>query len=444
MTTKILLRSCAAVLALCGLAPAVQAAEPAPAAVTRPKMEFGFEQRVRFENFDNVTDWNDARDDERSHYRWRSRLWASIPLGEGYTVAVGISNESRKITSPDTPYHWDETFVETAYVDARLAPGATVRVGRQNVTRGEGFLLIDGSPLDGSRSFYVNGAVVGLSFGGGRFDLLALDNPREDHRLPRFDDGHKALAERHERAYGAYWTRPAAGRAPAWEAYWLVKDETDDARAVTSPAYRPDRRLHTVGGRLVQALGHGWSVTGEAALQRGHQDGGTAIRGFGGYAYLRKSFDHPWKPALQTGYTYLSGDDPGTAGKDEGWDPLFSRYPKWSDLMIYAQVTEHGVSYWTNTALWQFEATATPARWLSGRATWYRVDAPERFPGNPAVFGRGSRRGNLFETRLDVAAGSHWKGHLQGERLAPGAFYASDDAAWFLRAEVIYTFKLTR
>ena len=34
-----------------------------------------------------------------------------------------------------------------------------------------------------------------------------------------------------------------------------------------------------------------------------------------------------------------------------------------------------------------------------------------------------------------------WRGHVVGEWLAPGDFYAHDDGGWFFRAEVIYGFK---
>ena len=50
---------------------------------------------------------------------------------------------------------------ETLYLEHRFADGASLRVGRQDITRGDGFILTDGSPLDGSRVVYFN-AVVGL------------------------------------------------------------------------------------------------------------------------------------------------------------------------------------------------------------------------------------------------------------------------------------------
>ncbi len=37
----------------------------------------------------------------------------------------------------------------------------------------------------------------------------------------------------------------------------------------------------------------------------------------------------------------MSGDDPST-DDNEGWDPLFSRWPKWSELYIYSLATEGG------------------------------------------------------------------------------------------------------
>jgi hypothetical protein len=37
----------------------------------------------------------------------------------------------------------------------------------------------------------------------------------------------------------------------------------------------------------------------------------------------------------------------------------------------------------------------------------------------------------------------NWRGHLVGEYLAPGDFYAGGDAGWFFRAEVVCSFWTT-
>ena len=215
----------------------------------------------------------------------------------------------------------------------------------------------------------------------------------------------------------------------------------------------PHWSINTVGSRLVKGLGDGWSVNGEFAYQWGKQDGYTVstyatrdayqsrdIGAWGGYAKVKKAFDPAWKPSVSLGYIGLSGDKPGTS-KDEAWDPLFSRWPKWSELFVVTQINEKGVSYWTNTAMWELEFRCSPASFLDLRGTYYKMSAYQAPYAPGAILGTGKGRGDLWEVRADYKIGPSVKGHLVYEHLAPGDFYAKQDAAFFLRFEIGYTFK---
>jgi hypothetical protein len=178
----------------------------------------------------------------------------------------------------------------------------------------------------------------------------------------------------------------------------------------------------------------------ELAGQAGGQHPASDIRAWGAQTSVKKSFAHATKPSLLLGWTGLSGDDPATA-TNENWDPLFSRYPKWSELYIYTQGSERGPAYWTNLSMWQAEARLTPVKPLDLRATYYRMDAFHRFPGKPAIYASGTHRGDLYEARADLKVNDNWRGHVVGEYLAPGGFYTGTDAGWFFRAEVSCSFK---
>ena len=137
----------------------------------------------------------------------------------------------------------------------------------------------------------------------------------------------------------------------------------------------------------------------------------------------------------------MSGDDPATKGRDEGFDPLFSRWPKWSEMYIYSQFREKGVGYWTNLAMAQAEAAFSPWRPTIWRFTYYHMDAFHPFSANPTIFGTGTRRGEQLQTRLDVTINPSWKAHALYEYHLPAKFYRAGDSGYFLRFEVIYTFK---
>lgn len=401
--------------------------------------EFGFEERVRSENWDDLGDFSNRAADTQRQWRFRTKLWCSLALTDTIDALILVNNETKKVTTPETDFLWDEVIFENLYLDFRFGGGWTLRAGRQNFSRGEGFVFMDGGPMDGSRTGYVNGLVLARAKGLSKLEFLALSDPHRDLYLPRFNDRVRPLIEWDEQGLGFYFTHQVPQKT-AWETYYFFKTETRDSRPRSSPVYQSDRRFHTVGGRLVQPMTPGWSLTAEAALQWGKQEADRRINAYGGYAALLKTLDRPWKPTLALGYTELSGDDPSTR-RNEGWDPLFSRWPKWSELYIYTLARELGVAYWTNLALWQAEIRVTPATWAEGRITWYDLKAQYPFPGKPALYSDGRHRGHLFQARLDLTFGKNWKGHAVYESFNPGDFYTGVDPAYFFRVEASYQFK---
>lgn len=406
-------------------------------------VELGFEERFRSENWDNLADFSDATADTRHQFRFRTKIWSRFVFGSKAELMVALNNESRKIFTPDAPYRWDEVIVENLYLDVKPGGSWSARIGRQNLMRGEGMVLFDGGALDGSRTAYFNALDVGYAFGKSKIEFIALSDPQHDIYLPRFNEKTaKPLTEWDERALGAYYTGkdvPDTGI----EAYYFFKTETGDTRAADPPARQPDRRLHTLGGRVAREIGKGWAANGEVALQWGTQDPEAAIRAWAFTGQIRKSFAVAAKPSVSLGWIGLSGDDPSSTGKNEGWDPLFSRWPKWSDLYIYSLAGERGVAYWTDLGMWQAEALVTPWKPLALRATYYKLRAFHPFPGDPTVFGAGKDRGDLLQFRADATAGAHFRGHVVYERLAPGDFYTGSNSAWFFRVEAMYTYKHT-
>ena len=423
-------------LALALLAPAVsaQTGEPKP-------LEWGFEQRVRNENWDNILDYNDGAPDLRNQIRYRTRLWANVPVSSNIDVFAGLNQETNQIIRQRAPYRLDEVVLDAAYIDFKkvFVKGLSLRVGRQNIIKGEGFLLLEGNPYDGSRSIYFNAADLAYSWKKSKIELIGIFNPIRDRFLPQIHDRHKNLIEWNEQAIGAYYTNKNSAKT-SLEAYYFWKKEYGDYRAPTHPQYQPDRHIHTAGGRAVQQLDKAWSLTGELALQWGAQHPQTAIRGWGGYGYAKRTFARRGKPYLQAGYWGFSGDDPKTTDKVEGWDPLFSRWPKWSELYIYTQWKEKGVAYWTNLGMWQGEVGWSPWK-LECRGTYYHMSAFHPFAGTPTMYGTGLLRGDHYQGRVDLKVDKHWQGHVLWEDFLPGSFYSKRDRGYFLRFEVIYALK---
>jgi hypothetical protein len=424
---------------------ACSAAESAPSA---SKIEFGFEERVRTENSDNSTDFdrNAAKDDASHQWRFRTRAWARLSAGANTELMFSLNNESRKKTTPRVALTMDETVIDNFYLDRRFADGASIRIGRQNLSKGDGFIVADGGPGDGSRTAYFNAIDLGWTSGKSRLDLLIISDPHRDEYLPRIHDQTRTLIDWDENALGLYWT-DASRAQTTLEAYYFYKSETGDTCALTNPKRQGDRMFHTLGARVARDLPRNWSVKAELAAQAGVQRPDRDVLAWGAQASVKKAFACGTKPSILLGWTGLSGDNPATTTRNEGWDPLFSRYPKWSELYIYSLGSERGSSYWTNLSMGQAEVRLMPAQPLELRATYYRMAAFHAmgafapFPAKPKLFGGGTLRGDLFAARADYKLNDNWRGHVVGEYLAPGDFYAGSDYGWFLRAEVLCSFK---
>ncbi|HWR34563.1 MAG TPA: alginate export family protein [Clostridia bacterium] len=425
---------------LTALAGEERAVTQGSAAQSKKLIEYGFEGRFRSEAWNNV-DFNSTLPDSRNQFRFRTKFWTNVPLGQHVDVFMQLGNEFKKQATPELKFDPDEVFVDSFYVNVKdlFTRGLNLRVGRQNFFRGEGMVLMDGSPLEGSRGFYYNAINLSYSWRKSNLELIGIYNPRRDRFLPRVNNKDKYLNEWDEQAIGLYYSDKNHSRSE-WESYYFYKKELHDYRAKTNPQFQSDRYLHTTGGRLVQTFGKGFTATGEAALQLGRQHPGVDVRGWSAYGYVKKSFVARGTPYVLAGNWAMSGDDPRTDAV-EGWDPLFSRWPRWSDLYIYSQVREKGVSYWTNTALMQAEAGFTPHKKVALRATYYHMRAFHPFPGEASVFSKGKHRGDLLQARVDFKLNDAVRGHLQYESLLPGNFYSGQTSGHFVRSELVYQFK---
>jgi hypothetical protein len=413
-----------------------------PAHVGSPKRKLitlGWEERIRSENWNNVTDFNDVAADPRRQVRFRTRIWMNLFLGSHVEFCAGLNNEFKKQTTPGLKLDPDEVLFENLFLDFKniAVPGLSFRIGRQNLSKGEGALIFESTPLDGSRTVYSNLAGLTYSFRKSSFEFIGVLNPARDRFLPTINDKNKPLLEWDEQAVGFYYTDKNHSRTQ-FENYYLYKKEVHDSRAPTHPQFQPDRHLHTAGGRVVQKLEKGFSLTGECAGQWGRQHPGRDIRGWGGYGYLKKTWDLKWKPTMQFGYWGFSGDDPSTPAI-EAWDPLFSRWPKWSELYIFSLNREKGASYWSNTRMLQVEAGLSPRSFLDVRLTYYHMNAFHPFLGDPQVFGTGTDRGDMFQGRIDFRLNKKMRGHVLYEHQIPGNYYRVGDDAYFLRFEMNYS-----
>ena len=132
----------------------------------------------------------------------------------------------------------------------------------------------------------------------------------------------------------------------------------------------------------------------------------------------------------------MSGDDNATEDW-EGWDPLFGRWPKWSESYIYTQLLEGGVAYWTNLHFIYIRSDFDIAPNVSLRAEYQGLMAPRAYQGSP-LGSTGTARGDMVIGKVTYKVNDYLSGNVTWEHFNPGDYYWEDaDAANWLRFELM-------
>jgi hypothetical protein len=401
-----------------------------------PRLSFIFAERFRFEAWDNAVSLDDSANDAMAYTRTRTTLGLRWLAARNVEVLAKVTNEFRVYLAPkDRPFNWHEVFFDNLYVKWDV-PGrlpVTVTVGRQDIRLGEGFIIADGTPGDGSRSYYFNALRVDTSFNkANKLIFLAHAQETHDKYLPVVHDRTQSLAEQPERVVGLYY-EGALGRTRL-DAYAMRK--TTEA---TEP-WPVAGRIDTLGARGRLLVMKRLSLTGEAAYQTGTY--GVAGRSaFGGLFHLDYEVEKavPLVKTLTFGGIFLSGDKPGTA-RMEGWDPIFSRWPKWSEGYIYTFTRESRPAYWSNLSSLYGSVGLDLGSRADAALTAHFLGAdearPDGFPG-----GAGLNRGVLLAGRLNFTVSKRLSGHFIWEHFDPGNFYRPGASSYnWLRFELTFRY----
>jgi len=407
---------------------------------------FGYSQRMRIETWDNTTSFDQDAGAGNSYFRNRTSFWASWFPKQKIELTARLTNEFKYYFVPENRhFNWDEVFFELLYIklDSASIRPYMVTLGRQNLFLGEGFIVADGGPLDGSRSAYFNALRLDYFLGASnRFTLFGVYQPEKDKLLPVINTRDRALVEEDHDGAGLYWT----GKLSSYslEAYWIHKNVYHGEHR----ALLPESRLNCLGGRAVIPLRPQFSIIAEGAFQFGKTDS-EKHEAVGGYAY--GSYETGWplkfRKIITLGYIYLGGDDL-YSGKDEGWDPMFARWPKWSESYIYSFIPESRVAYWTNLRSFFFKTSVDITPDLNFNFDYHYMQAPAGYRGviPENYIEKNARRGDLFIGRINYKFDKNISGHVLWESFKPGNFYnrllddhQADDYSW-ARMELMLTF----
>ena len=416
----------------------VRAAENAAA---NTKLKLFFWERIRQESWDNTMSLNDGGSDSSAYLRLRTSVGGQWRPDETWEVNLRLTNENRLYLAPKSDpklkknYDFNEVFVDLLNVRWKN-PGRlplTVTLGRQELMLGEGFLIFDGGPLDGSRSAYFNGLRLDYSLNDkNNLMFFYMRQPRTDTLLPVINDKEQAMVEQEEQGVGFYFSGRL--KKTALDAYLFRKDTFQNSLL-------PAGAVHVAGGRAVVPFTEKLSLTGEGALQLGTL-GDNKRSGWGGYFHLDykcgRRFPRPAQ--LTLGGIYLSGDDPDTA-RHEGWDAAFSRWPKWSDSLIYLMARETRVADWTNFISLYANLLFEPLEKVKLNLAWHRLSAPQKTPPTAMLSGLGLDRGDLFIMKITYELSKNLAGRFIWEKFRPGNFYfAGADSYNWVQFELFFRF----
>jgi len=355
--------------------------------------KWGADLRVREEVLSKVYDFSDnTRDyDMYNWFRGRARVWAQFGnfFQQDSKKNDGLSFYARMTTEPK--YTWESGTVhqgemgttnkqavyDNLYMQWTRIAGApmSLKFGRFDATYGKGLVLFDGTPLDGSRTIYNDGAIATLHMDdmNTNVDFIWFQNDGSLRRLssigPTNSSDKKNVSEYDTQILGAYLSNKSFKDVEI-QAYYLFKDDSPiNGYGSYKDAGVPSGLVHTVGAN-VQGMYGAWDYYGEVAGQWGMRKGmfwSPAMNGTGsgswygdGEKHSRQAYsingdlgytfkDVAWTPRVHGFYNNYSGDDNGSATY-EGWDPVLGRWPQFSELWAYHAASEEGlIATLTNT-----------------------------------------------------------------------------------------------
>ncbi len=432
-----------------------------------PWLSWGADLRIRNEYYDNlITLGNDLPNHAQDVIRFRARLWTAVTPVTNVTVNARLAAEPREWLEPafvgtyknQTGMEWrygmaDSLNVKWANV---LDQPLTVAAGRQDIVLGDfwnWWLVADGTPLDGSWTYFLDSARVtyDLKAAKTKLDFIGIyQNAYADEWIPTINNQHVALTEQNEQG-GIFYASNKSIKNTQLDGYFIYKHDDREL------ANGDNADIYTVGGKLTGTPAMHWSYSLEGAYQFGRKEDPTVkypvaatqmrdMDAFGANASLNYLLRDPLNNQAHLIFEYLSGDDGSTPGKDEMFDILWGRWPRWSELYIYSYVQETGgkVAQLNNIQRLGAGWTLNPMKDMTVGAYYNALFAPQSDPTRTLNASRftdeGNFRGHYLQLVLKHQFSKQIAGHLWGEWVWQGDYYSQRDVESFLRAEVQFTF----
>jgi Alginate export len=472
-------------------APALSSTEQTIKDIKNPLswMSWGADLRLRNEYFYDLITLNPhVALHEQDYFRFRGRVWTSIMPVDDLSLNARLAAEPREwmdpagyspmklLFPPPQPARgkvgpdWTEGVFDNLNVKWKNIAGQplTATVGRQDIFLGDGWLVGDGTPFDGSWTYFLDSARFAYEIKDLHTTVEAIGIIQSAHDaawLPVIGaDQNRLFTEQNEKG-AILQVANTSMKAANLTGYFIYKH--DDAATMTSDqvrSFHPDNAdIYTIGGRVNGSLSDNWKYWIEGAYQFGRKaypglpanpyvSAGTFrdIDAFGLNSKLTYMFKDKLNNQLTMSCEFLSGDDPNSKGNDEMFDVLWGRWPRWSEIGLYMFPAETRIGQEANLIRFGPTWSLNPIKDLEFSASYYALFAPHDVPtigaippasaGGPLFTDSGNFRGHFASAALKYKFSQHMSGHLWSEFLFPGDYYVYKSMMTFLRAEVMFTF----
>lgn len=405
-------------------------------------LELDADLRLRAEYDNNRRLAKDAIGHERIDFpRFRVRAGIKAKLSDDIDFNFRMVMEPRyyiRPTSQDPPFIRNEALPDKFNLTWRnfLDLPLTIVAGRQELKLGSGWLISDGTPLDGGRSAFFDALRLTyiLDQADTTADLVLMDNHADSAKwFKPIDDQDDDLSEQDEQGAILYLAKKT-GKDAGIDGYFIYT--RDHHRAVNS-GYEGE--IYTPGARKYGRLNERWQYSMELAPQFGHKNGKN-LRAFAANNQLIYNYNDKKQNKIYLGYEYLSGSDDKDKNFDRGW----GRVDTWSVLYQGCIDSLDGRAY-DNSNLHRFYTNwetnpSEKTNLLCGYDLLFASDNTSA--GRTGGLSKsGDFRGQLLTAMLRYKPTKMIEHRIEGELFFPGDFYNKDrnDTAVFLR----YGFYLT-
>ncbi len=439
--------------------------------------------RVRNEGMNNELDMDTHVDDTLNWTRVRTRLGADVDYQNKVGAFVQLANEFRwgQQSKANSGLTSRDLFVDNAYVRFNFkelwdAP-FVFTAGRQDLLAapelgwrgmyGEGWLLFDGTPFDGSTS---------IAFDSAKLRFTGIENVTLDLIYGKINDitpGAAYSPASHfteavdEDLYALYAiTKPVEGLQADF--YAMHRNKNWDAAYA---GFRdPELQTTVLGGRLsttkpIMDDYVSWAL--EGGYQTGSVNSSDGTVGTiptttdrmqrDAYAFYTWARLHDAKkdfeclnPMFEARFDFMSGDDPSTNHRYEGWDSFYAEWPKYSELLIFNLYdsfaawqggSNPNLGGFTNLWFPSFTLNLTPSFEPFNKEVNFKFGYRYMSADEKNGQGNGRKFGDLYQFKVMYNFAKGLSSHFEYDLFDPGSYFdRSANNAWFARVELMYSF----